>query len=32
MTDPLSIQGYAGQGLLADLTPSQAADLDPGYR
>ena len=31
MTDPLSIQGYASQGLLADWTPSQAADLDPGY-
>ena len=31
MTDPLSIQGYASQGLLAAWTPSQAADLDPGY-
>jgi iron(III) transport system substrate-binding protein len=31
MTDPLSIQGYASQGLLEDWTPPQATGLDPGY-
>lgn len=32
LTDPLSIQAYAGQGLLREWTPTGAADLDAAYR
>jgi iron(III) transport system substrate-binding protein len=32
LTDPLSIQAYAGQGLLRAWEPAEAAGIDPAYR
>ena len=32
LTDPLSIQAYASQGLLLKWQPAEAAALDPAYR
>jgi iron(III) transport system substrate-binding protein len=32
LTDPLSIQAYAAQGLLATWEPAEAAGIEPAYR
>jgi iron(III) transport system substrate-binding protein len=32
LTDPLSIQAYAAQGLLATWEPTEAAGIEPAYR